>query len=121
MPRSSRWSKDDRAKLLKEVQKGVPEQVVREKFTTGDGQGSKRAMNAVEFAQQMKQAMVEAGIIKQAGRGARTSRSVYEVTSTGRLNLPDFSDITGAKPGESFSLESPRGRSKAWRLVPVKS
>jgi hypothetical protein len=107
--------------LLKEVQKGVAEQVVREKFTTDDGQGGARPMNAVEFAQQMKQAMVEAGIIKQAGRGARASHSVYEVTTTGRLNLPDFADVTGASPGEVFSLESPRGRSKAWRLVPVKS
>jgi hypothetical protein len=118
MARSSRWSKEDRTKLLKMVRDGIAEQQVRDHFSTTDAKGKNRSMSAVEFAQQFKQAMVETGEIKQASRQKTTEKkSVYQVTTTGRLTISDFTELTGAKEGESFVLESPRGRSKAWRLV----
>lgn len=120
MARSSRWTKEDRAKLFQEVQNGVAEQEIRKMFTTGGPGGGVRDMTSVEFAQQLKQAMVEAGIIKQSREGV-LQRNTYEVTSSGRLNITDFAQITGYKPGTVFSVESPRGRSKAWRLVPLDS
>lgn len=122
MARSSRWSKEDRAKLLKMVRDGVAEQQIRDHFSTTDAKGKARGMSAVEFAQQIKQAMVETGEIKQASRKkAAEKKTPYQVTATGRLTISDFSELTGAKEGETFVLESPRGRSKAWRLVPLGS
>ncbi len=122
MARTSRWTKEDRARLLKQVKDGVPEQEIREGFSTKNAKGDTRAMTAVEFAQQLKQAMVEAGEIKQSSRPrAVEKKTIYQVTTTGRLTISDFSEITGAKEGESYYLEKPRGRSKAWRLLPVNS
>ena len=118
MARSSRWSSADRAKLLKDVQDGIAEQDIRRKFTTTAKSGGTRDMTSVEFAQQLKQAMVEAGIIKQSKPGQLT-KNTYLVTSSGRLNIPDFQAVTGFNSGSAFTLETPRGRSKAWRLVPV--
>ena len=120
MARTSKWTKEDRAKLWKMVKDGIPEQEIREKLAVPDGRGKTRPMSAGEFAQQLKQAMVEAGAIKQAVRKAKVEKkSVYSVTSSGRLTVTDFATLTGAKPGDKFMLEKPRGRSKAWRLVPV--
>ncbi|MCA1905000.1 MAG: hypothetical protein LDL11_00205 [Desulfarculus sp.] len=122
MARTSRWTKEDRARLLKQVKEGVPEQDIREGFSTSNAKGDIRAMTAVEFAQQLKQAMVEAGEIKQSSRPSKVEKkSVYQVTTTGRLTISDFSELTGAKEGDSYYLEKPRGRSKAWRLLPVNS
>ncbi|MCA1987750.1 MAG: hypothetical protein LDL07_01210 [Desulfarculus sp.] len=122
MARTSRWTKEDRARLLKQVKDGVPEQEIREGFSTKNAKGDTRAMTAVEFAQQLKQAMVEAGEIKQSSRpSAVEKKTIYQVTTTGRLTISDFSEMTGAKEGESYYLEKPRGRSKAWRLLPVNS
>jgi hypothetical protein len=115
MARKSRWSKADRKKLLKMVDDGVPEQDIRQALSV-----SGRAMSAGEFAQQLKMAMVEAGRIKQAKRPRKSSGpKFYQVTAKGRLTLSDFAEISGFKPGDKFTLEKPRGRSKAWRLVPV--
>lgn len=120
MARTSRWSKEDRARLLKQVKDGVPEQEIREGFSTNGPKGDPRAMTAVEFAQQLKQAMVEAGEIKQSSRQSPVEKkTIYQVTTTGRLTISDFSELTGAKESESFYLEKPRGRSKAWRLLPL--
>jgi predicted transcriptional regulator len=120
MARASRWSKEQRAKLWKMVRSGIAEQEIRDQFTTDNGNGGKRGMTAVEFAQQLKQAMVEAGDIKQVTLQKKADeKSEYEVTRTGRLTINDFAQITGAAPGEIFVLEKPRGRSKAWRVVPV--
>lgn len=118
MARSPRWSKEDRANLLKQVQDGISEQDIRRVFKTKSRGGGLREMTSVEFAQQLKQAMVEAGIIKQSSQRSIKS-DTYTVTASGRLNIPDFEKITGYKPGATFSLETPRGRSKAWRLVPI--
>jgi hypothetical protein len=116
MARKSRWSKSDRKKLWKMVNDGIAEQDIRDKLAVGD-----KPMTAVEFAQQLKMAMVEAGQIKQAKRAkASTAPKVYEVTNKGRLTISDFSDLTGYKTGDKFSLEKPRGKSNAWRLVPAK-
>jgi hypothetical protein len=121
MARSSRWSKEQRAKLFKMVNSGVAEQEIRQNLSTSDKKGTKRPMSAVEFAQQLKQAMVEAGKIKQISRKKQGKKqAVYAVTATGRLTVSDFKQLTGAKAGEEFVLEKPRGRSNAWRLVPVK-
>ncbi|MFH1057254.1 MAG: hypothetical protein V1797_01085 [Pseudomonadota bacterium] len=120
MARTSRWTQDDRAKLLKLVRDGASEQQIREDFSTTDRKGQGRAMTAVEFAQQLKQSMVEAGEIKQVSRQkAPVKKVIYQVTTTGRLTLSDFSELTGAKEGASYYLEKPRGRSNAWRLIPV--
>jgi len=120
MARASRWSKEQRANLLAMVRNGIPEQSIREEFVTTDGKRGKRAMTAVEFAQQLKQAMVEAGEIKQATPQKKAEKkSEYEVTPTGRLTINDFAEITGFKPGQFFVLEKPRGRSNAWRVVPA--
>lgn len=121
MARSSRWNKELRSKLLKLVNRGVSEQDIRQQFTTTDPKGNTRDMNAVEFAQQLKKSMVEAGVIKQAPGQRKAPQAVsYTVTSTGRLTVSDFSKITGADAGDTFVLERPRGRSQAWRLVPFK-
>jgi len=120
MARASRWSKEQRAKLWAMVREGIAEQDIRDQFTTNDGKGGERAMTAVEFAQQLKQAMAEAGAIKQAAPQKKVDKqNLYEVTRTGRLTINDFAQITGHKPGEIFMLEGPRGRSNAWRVVPV--
>lgn len=78
-------------------------------------------MTSVEFAQQLKMAMVESGKIKQAATGgkAKAKPTTYSVTAKGRLTVGDFGEKSGAKPGAKFTLEKPRGKSKAWRLVPV--
>ena len=116
MARKSRWSKSDRKKLWKMVNDGIAEQEIRDKLAVGD-----KPMTAVEFAQQLKMAMVEAGQIKQAKRTkAASAPKVYEVTNKGRLTVSDFSALTGYKTGDKFTLEKPRGKSKAWRLVPEK-
>jgi len=115
MARKSRWSKADRKKLLKMVNDGVAEQDIRDKLASSD-----KPMTAVEFAQQFKMANVEAGHIKQAKRTKATAGpKIYEVTPKGRLTVSDFTDITGVGTGAKFTLEKPRGRSNAWRLVPV--
>lgn len=120
MARTSRWTAENRAKLLKLVREGAPEQQIREDFATTDRKGKSRAMTAVEFAQQLKQAMVEAGEIKQASRQkAPVKKVIYQVTATGRLTVSDFSELTGAKEGAGYYLEKPRGRSNAWRLIPA--
>jgi hypothetical protein len=116
MARKSRWSKGDRKKLWKMVNDGIAEQEIRDKLAVGD-----KPMTAVEFAQQLKMAMVEAGQIKQAKRAkAASAPKVYEVTNKGRLTISDFTALTGYKTGDKFSLEKPRGKSNAWRLVPEK-
>jgi hypothetical protein len=118
--RTSRWNESDRAKLLKMVKGGVSEQEIRGNFQTNGPKGASRDMTAIEFAQQLKQAMVEAGDIKQEVRKKeRVQASAYKVTNTGRLTITDFGELTGAGEGASFTLEKPRGRSKAWRLVPA--
>ena len=113
MARKSKWSVEDRKKLLKMVSNGVTEQDIREELAIGG-----KAMTAIEFAQQFKMAMVEDGRIKQATAKKKVEKSkTYEVTDTGRLSITDFSEITGVAAGAKFKLEKPRGRSKAWRLV----
>lgn len=115
MARKSKWSAVDRKKLLKLVGNGVTEQEIRESLAV-----SGKAMTAGEFAQQLKMAMVESGKIKQSKAEKKTVKPVeYKVTSTGRLTVPDFAEKTGAAPGAKYTLASPRGKSKAWRLVPV--
>lgn len=115
MARKSKWSAEDRKKLLKMVNSGVTEQDIREDLAIKG-----KAMTAIEFAQQFKMAMVEDGQIKQASTKRKVEKAkVYEVTDTGRLSITDFSAMTGAATGAKFTLEKPRGRSKAWRLVPV--
>lgn len=116
MARQSKWSKADRKKLLKLIGDGVAEQEIRGMLAMGG-----KAMSAVEFAQQLKMAMVESGSIKQAPRKKQApAPKVYEVTNKGRLTITDFAQATGYNTGDTFTLEKPRGRSKAWRLVPVK-
>lgn len=120
MARTSRWSQEQRAQILKMVKSSVAEQDIRAEFTTQDKDGGTRAMTAVEFAQQLKQSMVESGEIKQAVHKTQAQKkSIYEVTATGRLTINDFSDLTGSDTGGKFTLEKPRGRSNAWRLVPA--
>jgi hypothetical protein len=99
------------------VNEGVAEQDIREELSKGG-----KMMTSVEFAQQLKMAMVESGEIKQSKstRPAADRRSTYEVTPKGRLTISNLSDEPGFKPGDRFTLEKPRGRSNAWRLVPVK-
>jgi hypothetical protein len=114
MARASKWSEEARKKLLKMVTSGVPEQEIREKLSL---QG--KPMSAVEFAQQLKMAMVEAGQIKQIRKKrVQDKPRAFEVTSKGRLTITNFTEVTGYKSGAKFRLEKPRGRSKAWRLVP---
>lgn len=115
MAKRSKWSRDDRKKLLKMVQDGLAEQEIREKLG-----GASKPMSSAEFAQQLKMAMVESGQLKQASRKKAPAKPKgYEVTSTGRLTITDFSELTGAGTGASFSLERPRGKSQSWRLVPM--
>lgn len=116
MARTSKWNEEDRKKLLKMVNDGVSEQEIREKLAY-----KKKAMTSVEFAQQLKMAMVESGKIKQeATTGKAKAKPItYAVTAKGRLTVSDFAEKSGAKSGAAFTLEKPRGKSKAWRLVPV--
>ena len=115
MARASKWTKEDRKKLWKMVGDGVPEQDIRSALAVKG-----EPMSSVAFAQQLKMAMVEAGQIKQTGgKTKRAEPNKYEVTKTGRLTLADFTEVTGFKTGDSFTLEKPRGRSKAWRIVPA--
>ncbi len=119
MAKGPRWTAEDRKRLWKMVQEGIPEQEIREAFSYQDAKGRMRIMSSSEFALQLKRAMIEAGQLKQrSSRNKRRTRHVYKVTNTGRLTISDFAAITGAKPGDTFVLEPPRGRSKAWRLVP---
>ncbi len=119
MPRVSRWSAEDRAILLKMVREGEPEQYIRDHFLYYDKYGVQHSMSAMSFAQQLKQAMVEAGEIKQKNLKTKESlQSVYTVTSTGRLTIYDFQHRTGANPHQEFIMLPPKGRSKAWRIVP---
>lgn len=114
--RTSKWNDEDRRKLLALLDKGVPEQEIREALGR-DG----KPMTSNEFASQLKRAMVETGRIKQSSKGRKKEgkKRVYEVTKKGRLTIVDFEDLTGHGPGEKFVLEKPRGRSKAWKLVPA--
>ena len=115
MARKSKWSAADRKNLIKMVKNGVPEQEIREQLAVKG-----KAMSAVEFAQQLKTAMVEDGQIKQVStKKAVSGPKLYEVTSKGRLTITDFASMTGVQTGAKFSLEKPRGKSKAWRLVPA--
>ena len=116
MARKSKWNKVDRKKLLKMVSDGVSEQEIRENLAY-----KKKAMTSVEFAQQLKMAMVESGKIKQKGPGGKQKAkpTTYAVTSKGRLTVSDFAEKSGAKPSAKYTLEKPRGKSNAWRLVPV--
>ena len=119
MPRMSRWSAEDRAVLLKMVREGHAEQHIRDCFSYYDKFGIHNTMSAMSFAQQLKQAMVEAGEIKQkTGKNKENCESIYKVTSTGRLTVHDFQSRTGAQANQEFSMLPPRGRSKAWRIVP---
>lgn len=117
MARASKWSAADRKKLRKMVEEGVPEQEIREKLSAND-----TPMTAVEFAQQFKMAMVEAGVIKQISRKKESAQGPkeFEVTSKGRLTITNFGEMTGFGTGTKFTLEKPRGKSTAWRLVQVK-
>ena len=116
MARISKWNEDDRKKLLKMVSDGVSEQEIREKLAY-----KKKAMTSAEFAQQLKIAMVESGKIKQATAvdKVKAKPTTYVVTAKGRLTVSDFAEKSGAKSGAEFTLEKPRGKSKAWRLLPV--
>lgn len=119
MPRVSRWSPEDRELLLKMVREGHPEQIIRDNFLYYDKYGVQHSMSSVSFAQQLKQAMVEAGEIKQTGaRNKENMQSIYKVTNTGRLTLFDFKTKTGASTNDEFILKPPRGRSRSWRIVP---
>lgn len=115
MARKSKWSPEDRKKLLQMLKDGVTEQEIRHKMSTGG-----KNMTSPAFSQQLKMAMVEAGQIKQTTKksAAKTGKQ-YVVTAKGRLTISDFSQLTGYKTGDTFVLEKPRGRSKAWRLVPI--
>ena len=116
MARKSKWDAADRKKLIKMVKGGVPEQEIREKLAYKN-----KAMTSVEFAQQLKMAMVESGAIKQAAPNVKgkAKPQTYTVTNKGRLTISDFSEKAGYATGAKFTLEKPRGKSKAWRLVPV--
>lgn len=115
MARKSKWNEEDRKSLLKMVQEGVAEQEIRETLSYNG-----KPMTAVEFAQQLKMAMVDSGQIKQATKAKATAENkIYEVTQKGRLSITDFAELTGYGAGAKFSLEKPRGKSMAWRLVPV--
>ena len=112
MARKSKWTESDRRTLLKLIKDGVPEQEIREKLG---------GMSSPVFAQQLKIAMVEAGQIKQAAPAKKAAKKVrsYGLTAKGRLTIPDFSERTDSKAGDKFTLEKPRGKSNAWRLVPA--
>lgn len=115
MPRKSKWNEEDRKKLMKMVSDGVSEQEIRERLAYKN-----KPMTSVEFAGQLKAAMVESGKIKQetpAGK-VKAIPTTYAVTPQGRLTVSDFQDKAGFKPGTKFTLEKPRGKSNAWRLVP---
>lgn len=116
MAKKSKWNEEDRKKLLKMVDNGVSEQEIRETLAH-----KSKAMTSVEFAHQLKMSMVESGKIKQAApAGKKMAKAViYQVTPKGRLTLGDFAEKTEFQPGVEFTLEKPRGKSKAWRLVPV--
>lgn len=116
MARKSKWDKADRKKLLKLVNKGITETDIRQELGVKG-----KPMSSAEFAQQLKMAMVEAGQIKQANTKIKKTETVkcYEVTSKGRLTVSDFTKCTEFKAGTKFTLEKPRGKSSAWRLVPV--
>jgi len=115
MARASKWNAEQRKTLLKMVKEGVPEQDIRQKLAI-----SGKAMTAAEFAQQLKMGMVESGQLKQGGKAEKEKPkpTIYEVTSKGRLTITDFEALTGYGVGLKFVLEKPRGRSKAWRLLP---
>jgi hypothetical protein len=115
MARQSKWDEKERKKLLKMVNDGIPEQEIREKMSKNG-----KPMTAVEFSQQLKMAMVESGKIKQAPRSKAAEKpAAFEVTPKGRLTISNFADETGYQPGAKFTLEKPRGKSDAWRLVPI--
>jgi len=115
MAKRSKWTKEDRKKLLKMVQAGLAEQEIREKLG-----GADKPMTSAEFAQQLKMVMVESGQLKQASRKKIPDKPKgYAVTSTGRLTITDFAELTETKTAATFALEKPRGKSRAWRLVPL--
>lgn len=118
MSRTSRWSPEDRALLLKMVREGSPEQAIRDNFSYYDKYGVWHSMSSASFAQQLKQAMVEAGEIKQAATSKENMHSVYKITNTGRLTIFDFQAKTGAAVDAEFILKPPRGRSRCWCIVP---
>jgi hydrogenase maturation factor len=60
---------------------------------------------------------------EKGGEVARTPKKkkdkpVYEVTPTGRLTITDFAERVGARPGDRFVLQKPRGSSPAWLVAP---
>lgn len=115
MARKSKWDADARKKLLKMVKNGVPEQEIRSKLAVNG-----KNMTSVEFAGQLKIAMVESGQIKQAAVSKKKAQTqVYMVTAQGRLTVSNFAEQSGFEPGAKFTLEKPRGKSTAWRLVPI--
>ena len=116
MARKSKWNQENRKQLMKMVGDGVSEQEIREKLTHKN-----KPMTSVEFAQQLKMAMVESGKIKQQAPAGKQKAvpTIYAVTPQGRLTVSDFAEKAGAKPGATFTLEKPRGKSNAWRLVPT--
>ena len=103
-------------KLLKMVNDGVSEQEIRETLAY-----KKKPMTSAAFAGQLKMAMVESGKLKQAAPAGKQKAKpiIYTVTAQGRLTVSDFAEKSGAKPGAKYTLEKPRGKSTAWRLVPV--
>ena len=82
MPRKSKWNKAERKELLKMINAGVSEQEIRVKLSDGNN-----PMTAVEFAQQLKMAMVESGKIKQKkSAGQKKDQAVtYVVTAQEEL------------------------------------
>ncbi len=54
------------------------------------------------------------------GKTKASKKRVYEVTSTGRLTISDFAELTGQGTGTSFVLQRPKGRIRTWRLAPSK-
>ncbi len=119
MTRKGKWSPEDRKKLIRLVERGVPEQDIRKQFKTKATDGQLRPMTAVEFAQQLKTALVEAGKIKQAPKTKNSGPRVYKVTAKGRLTIADFSQKASASTGDRYRLKPPQGRSKTWKLVPI--
>ncbi len=111
MAKKLKWGVGDRKELIAQMKKGVPEQEIR---------SSMGNMTSVQFAAQLKKAMVEGGQLKQAkGKQAKEKANTYEVTKKGRLTLSDFGSVSGFQAGAKFTLKKPHGKSKAWRVLPA--
>lgn len=116
MSRVPKWNSLNRKMLLKMIKEGKTEREIRKVMA-----GRDKRMTSVEFAHQLKMALVEDGTIKKRTPKIQgeTAPDSYKITPKGRLVITDFSEKVGAEQGASFILEKPRGRSKAWRLVPA--